>query len=134
MKRILMSAALAVAACAFAMPAPAQQRQTQIKLDLSPAGQVIAKKYLSTPNPQMQGMMTRAVDLTKRQKAVIDAPKFDLNQFTSLLRQREQLQTQMMKLSNDRLLQMLREFSEADRSAFVRGMANPQVIPAPATK
>lgn len=122
-----------VAACVLAAPAAAQQR-AEIKLNLSPAGQAVAKTYLGTPDPQIQALAKRGAEVMQRQKALIAAPKLDLVQFAALMRQREQVQSQLARRSNDRMLQMLRELSEADRVAFLRGISNPTLAPAPAAK
>lgn len=123
----------ALAACVLAIPAAAQQ-QAQIRLDLSPTGEAVVKRYLGAPNPQAQALTQRAADLNRQVKAVLAAPKLDVARFGALLRQQEQLQSQLMRLANDRMLRMLNELSEADRTAFVRGMSNPVMTPAQPAK
>ena len=93
---------------------------------------MIAKRYLSTPDPQAKALAARANDLTQRQRALIAAPKLNLAQFTAVLRQQEQLRGQIVRMANDRMLKMLGEMSEPDRTAFMRGLSNPP--PAPARK
>lgn len=129
MRRFWLGAA--VAAAVTAGPAVAQQQQqARIQINLSPAGQAVAKRYLSTPNPPAVALQKRGVELSQQLRATIAAPKLDVARFGTLLRQQEQLQGQMMRMANDRMLRMLGELSEADRVAFVRGMANPVMIPA----
>lgn len=129
MKPTLIGAVL-TAVCAFAVPVAAQQ-QAQVRLNLSPAGEAVAKRYLGTPDPKVKVLAERMGEVLRQQRALVAAPKFDLVRLAALLRQREQLQGQMMRVSNDRLLEMLRQLSEADRVAFARGMSSPTMVPAP---
>lgn len=133
MTRRMIGAALAAAVGMAAVPATAQQK-AQVRLNLTPAGQAVAKRFMGAPDPQLVAMNQRAVAVVQRQKALIAAPRLDLVQFAAVLRQREQLQSQIMRHSNDRMLKMLGELSEADRVAMMRGMSNPIITPAPARK
>lgn len=134
MSRFRLCAALAVMA-SVAGPAAAQQQQTRIQMNLSPAGQTVVKRFLSTRDPQAVALAQRATAISAQLKPVVAAPKLDLARFGALLRQQEQVQTQAMRAGNDRMLRLLGALSEADRVAFVRGMANPVLVPAqPARK
>lgn len=133
MSRILIRAAVAAAVYAAATPAAAQQG-AQVRLNLTPAGQAVAKRYLGTPDPQAQALAARANDIGRRQQALVAAPKLDLVQFAVLLRQQEQIRSQLIRMANERLLKMLRELSEADRVAMMRGLSNPTPVPAPPRK
>ena len=128
MIRFLLSAALVAAT-----PAAAQQGM-RLSFNLSPAGPAIAKRYLATPDPQAKALAARANDLTQRQRALVAAPKLNLAQFAAVLRQQEQLRSQIVRMANDRMLKMLGEMSEPDRTAFMRGLSNPTPAPAPARK
>lgn len=128
------AAALAAVLSITAVPGAAQQRTMQLRLDLSPAGQAVAKRYLGTPDPQAQALAARVAEVGRRQKAMVAAPRLDLVQFAASLRQQEQLQGQMMRMANDRMLRMLRELSEPDRVAMLRGLSNPTPVPAPPAK
>lgn len=129
----VVGAVLAGLALAAAAPVAAQQ-QARIQLNLSPAGETIVKRYLGQPDPQLQALAKQSAQVAQQQKALAGAPKFDMVQFAAAMRRMEQIQGQATRRSNDRMLQMLRELSEADRAAFVRGMANPIPVQPPVKK
>lgn len=120
-------------------PAMAQQPQPpqqgiKLSFNLSPAGQAVAKRYLGVPNPQTKVFAERAAALSQRQRAMVAGPKLDMAQFAAVLRQQEQLQAQVMRTGNDRLLKLLGELSEADRIAFLKGLSSPTAAPLPPRK
>ena len=119
--RIVLGAALA--ATTLAMPAAAQQPRAQVKLDVSPAGQAVMKKYLGTRDPQMEALAQQLRGVAGQMQALPRAPKLDLAKMQGLMRQQESLESQLRRRSNDRSLAMLREMSEADRLKFLRGLA-----------
>ena len=136
MIRTVLFAALAVGLVVgpgVATPVAAQQR-AQIKLNLSPAGEAVAKRYLGGPDPQIQAMAKQLAEIMQQQRALVTAPRLDLARFTALMRKREQLQGQMTRRSNDRMLQLLGELNEADRIALLRGLSNPVPAPGPPAK
>ena len=109
---------------AVAAPVAAQQapQQRQIKLDVSPAGQAVMKKYLGSPDPQAQALVKQMQGVVGQLRALPKAPKLDLARMQALMRQQETLESQLRRRSNDRTLAMLREMSEADRLKFLRGL------------
>ncbi len=120
MIRILLAGALV----ALAMPAAAQQAapQRQVKLDVSPAGQAIMKRYLGAPDPQVQALMKQLQGTVGQLRQLPQAPKLDLARMQALMRQQETLETQLRRRGNDRTMAMLREMSESDRLKFLRGL------------
>lgn len=118
--RLVLSALMA----AVAVPLAAQQapQQRQIKLDVSPAGQAIVKKYLGTGDPQAQALVKQLQGTVGQLRALPKAPKLDLTRMQALMRQQESLEGQLRRRSNDRTIAMLREMSEADRLSFLRGL------------
>lgn len=131
MKRLLIAAALAAS---VAMPASAsasaQQQGMQINFNLTPAGQAIVKRYLSSPDPRAKALSDRANAIAQRQRAIAAAPKVDVAAFAAGLREQEQLRGQVTRIANDRMIKMLTEMSEPDRVGFLRGLSNP--VPASA--
>lgn len=123
--------ALAVPAAPQASTPPAAARG-QVWLNISPAGQAIAKKYLGTPDPEMVQLAQRGAGLAQKIRALSAAKTLDMVQLATLIRQQETLQSAMRKRSNDRMLAMLGEMNEADRISFVRGIATAQPPKAPA--
>lgn len=125
---------MVLAAC-LAVPVAAQQPQgMRINFNLSPAGQAIAKRYMTTPDPQAKPLAARANAIAQKQRALVNAPKIDLAQFAAGLREQEKIRGQIVKLANDRMIKMLGEMSEADRVGFLRGLANPMPAAAPPKK
>ena len=115
---------IALGALALAAPLAAQQPQqrVQVKMDVSPAGQVIMKKYLGTRDPQVMTLLTQIQGVAGQLRQLPRAPKLDLAKMQQLMRQQESLQAQIQRRNNDRTLQMLREMTEADRLKFLRGL------------
>ena len=131
MKQVLIGAALAAGA---GLPAVAQQPAQQgvrLNFNVSPAGQAVMKKYMSTPDPQAKALAEQANAVAQRQRALIAAPKLNLAQFAAGMRQQEALRAQITKLANDRMIKMLGEMNDADRVGFLRGLANPMPASAP---
>lgn len=95
--------------------------RTQMHFDVSPAGQAVMKKYLGVPDPAFVALAKQLQEVAVQVKGLGAAPKLDMGRLEQLLRQQEQLQAQMRKRSDDRLLAMLGEMSEADRLGFARG-------------
>lgn len=121
MKRLLLAAVLvAVAAPVAAQQAP---KPGQIKLDVSPAGQAIMKKYLGAPDPEAQALIKQMQGVVGQLRALPGQPKLDLARMQALMRQQESLEAQLRRRSNDRTIAMLRELSEPDRLKFMRGLA-----------
>lgn len=130
-------ALIAAAAACVALPAAAQQAPQQgvrINFNLSPAGQAIAKRYLSTPDPQAKPLADRANAIAQQQRALVAAPKLDLAKFAAGLHEQEKIRGQVVRLANERMLKMLGEMSEPDRLGFLRGLANPMPASAPPKK
>lgn len=121
MKRLVLAALIA----AVASPIAAQQapQQRQVKLDVSPAGQAIIKKYMGSPDPQAQAMLKQLQATVTQIRTLPQAPKLDLARMQTLMRQQESLEGQLRRRGNDRTIAMLREMSEADRLKFLRGLA-----------
>ena len=113
----------AALAAALAMPAAAQQQRAQVKLDVSPAGQAVMKKYLGSPDPQTQGLAKQLQGVVGQLRTLPRAAKLDLPRMQALMRQQETLEAQLRRRTNDRTIAMLREMSEADRLKFLRSLA-----------
>ena len=120
MIRLLLAGALVALAAPVAAQQPAPQRQ--IKLDVSPAGQAVMKRYIGTGDPQAQALMKQLQGVVGQLRALPKAPKLDLARMQTLMRQQEAIETQLRRRSNDRTLAMLREMTEADRLKFLRGL------------
>ena len=118
------AALLALAAVAApTVPAGAQQTaQRQVKLDVSPAGQAIMKKYLGARDPGIDGLLKQLQGVVGQLRQLPRAQKLDLARMQGLMRQQETLQSQISRRNNDRTLAMLREMSEVDRLKFLRGL------------
>lgn len=126
MNRFLILAAL------FAAPAPAQAPPApgtrQIKIDVSPAGQIVLKKYLGTRDPFIVQRIEQLRGVAQQMQVLSSAPRLDLVRLEALMRQQEALEGTIKRRGNDRTLAMLRELSDADRTKFVRSfrpMAKP---------
>lgn len=131
---LIVAAAACVAIPSAAQQAPTPQQGVRINFNLSPAGQAIAKRYLTTPDPQAKPLADRANAIAQRQRALLSAPKLDLAQFAAGLREQEKLRGQVVRLANERMLKMLGEMNDADRLGFLRGLANPTSAAAPPKK
>lgn len=121
MKRLVLAALIA----AVASPIAAQQapQQRQVKLDVSPAGQAIMKKYMGSPDLPAGALVKQLQATVAQMRALPQAPKLDLARMQALMRQQESLEAQLRRRGNDRTLAMLRELSEADRLKFLRSLA-----------
>ena len=121
----------------LAAPAFAQAPQPvtrQIKIDVSPAGQAVIKKYLlGAQDPFIVQRVQQLRTNAQQSVALADAPTLDLVRLESLLRQKEALQTAIQRRGDDRTLAMLKELPEADRIKFLRSLraAQPVATPAP---
>lgn len=127
---LVVIAALATSAAAQAPQAPPPGTR-QVRIDLSPAGQTIAKKYLAAPDPVIVERVSQLRGVAQQIAALSNAPKLDLVRLQALLRQQETLQASVQRRGNDRMLAMLRELSEADRLKLVRSfkVAQPSAKP-----
>ena len=129
---IKLSAPLALlAAPALAQAPPAGTRQ--VKIDVSPAGQVVLKKYLGAQDPYIVQRVQQLRTNAQQVAALANAAKLDLVRLEALMRQQEVLQTAIKRRADDRSLAMLKELPEADRIKFVRSFqaAQPVANPAP---
>lgn len=121
--------ALAAAGAAAAQaPAPGQR---QVKINVSPAGQAVLKRYLGTPDPAVARQLQQLRDAGRQVAALADAPRLDLVRLQALLRQQEATEAAIRRRGNDRTIAMLRELSEADRLSFVRSFRAGQAMAKP---
>ena len=124
MSRLLLLALGSLAATAAAQaPAPAPR---QIRIDVSPAGEVVVKRYLGTRDPFIVQRLEQLRGLAQQIASLANAPKLDLARLQALMRQQEALQAAVQRRGNDRTLAMLRELSENDRIKFARSFRSPQ--------
>lgn len=114
---VLLLATLAAPLAAQAPPPGARQ----IKIDVSPAGQAVLKKYMGGRDPAINERLQRVRAIAQQMGALSNAPRLDLVRLQALMRQQEALQADIQRRGNDRTLAMLRELSEADRIKFLRG-------------
>lgn len=108
----------AVAAPAAAQTPPPGTRQ--VRIDVSPAGQAVLKKYLGVADPAVVPMVNQLRATAQEMAGLANAPKLDLVRLRALMRRQETLQAAIQRRSNERTLAMLSELSEADRVKFVR--------------
>ena len=121
MRTILASLAIALmAASTGAQTSPSNTRQ--IKIDVSPAGQAVLKKYLGAPDPGMRPLAEQLAATSRETAAIADAPRVDLTRVQALMRRQESLQAAMTRRGNDRTLAMLKELPEPDRLKFLRSL------------
>lgn len=113
----------ALGAPAFAQ-APPQNRQ--VRIDVSPAGQAVIKKFLGTRDPAIVQQMGQLQSLAQRMVALSNAPQLDLARLQALMRQQEGIEAAIRRRGNDRMIAMLTALSPADRVKFVRSMRGAQ--------
>lgn len=119
----------------LAAPALAQAPQPvtrQIKIDVSPAGQAVLKKYLGAQDPFIVQKIQQLRANQQASVALADAPTLNLVRLEALMREKEALQTAVQRRGDDRTLQMLKELPEADRTKFLRSLRNAQPAAKPA--
>lgn len=109
----------ALGAPAFAQ-APPQNRQ--VRIDVSPAGQAVIKKFLGTRDPAIVRQMGELQSLAQQMVALSNAPQLDLARLQTLMRRQEGIEAAIRRRGNDRMIAMLTALSPADRVKFVRSM------------
>ena len=121
MRTILASLAVAlIAAPAVAQTPPPGTRQ--VRIDVSPAGQAVLKKYLGAPDPGMRPLAEQLAATSREMAAMADAPRLDLTRVQVLMRKQESLQAAMTRRGNDRTFAMLTALPEPDRLKFLRSL------------
>lgn len=121
MRALLASLAVVLlAAPSVAQTPPPGTRQ--IKLDVSPAGQAVLKRYLGAPDPGMRPLAEQMAAVSRQMVALADGQRLDLARVQVLLRRQESLQAAMVRRSNDRTLAMLTALPEPDRLKFLRSL------------
>jgi TolA-binding protein len=113
-------------AALVSMPLAAQQ-QARVNIKLSPAGEAIARSYSKAPDAGLKTLVERLRGLQGQVRTLSNAPQLDLARLTQVMRQQEAVQGQIARRNNDRLLGLLGRLTPADRTAFVRGLANPVI-------
>ena len=121
---------LALLAAPVAAQAPPPGTR-QVKLDVSPAGQAVLRKYMGGRDPAINERAQRIRAIAQQMGALSNAPRLDLVRLQALMRQQEALQADLQRRANDRTLAMLRELSEADRVKFLRGFRAAQAAAKP---
>jgi hypothetical protein len=111
-----------------APPAAAKPAARRIE-GVSDAGNAIFAKAQSTPDPDLIALVRQQRTVRDQLSAAALQTKVDVERVEELLRKSEELQGQIRTRNNDRMLAVLRELPEADRSAFLRG-----VLPKPAAR
>lgn len=128
MTRFLILLAALAAPAAAQTPPPGTR---QVKIDVSPAGQAVLKKYLGVRDPGVAPLVEQLRAVTRQMNALADAPRLDLARLQALMRQQEQADAAIKRRGNDRTLAMLRELSEADRLKFLRSFRAAQAAARP---
>jgi len=103
--------------------------QVQQKLpasSLSPAGQAAVTKYLGAPDPQIESMGRQMQNAAAQVRTLSTAPKIDLVKLEAAVHQQERLESAIRVRANSRMLALLKVLSDADRVAFLHGMAQVQ--------
>ncbi|MBV9748830.1 MAG: hypothetical protein JO157_08440 [Acetobacteraceae bacterium] len=121
MSRAVAILLLAASAAPAAQQAPPPGTR-QVRLNVSPAGQAVLKKYLGAPDPAVAPQMAQLRDVAQQMVALTNGPKLDLVRLQALLRRQEAIEASVKHHNNDRTVQMLGEMSEADRLSFVRSL------------
>jgi hypothetical protein len=124
--RIALLVLALLAGSATAQTPPSGGRQ--IRLDVSPAGQAVLKKYLATPDPVVQQQAHQLQGLGQQLEGIASAPTLDGARLRAVMRQQEAVEAAIKRRNNDRMVSMLGELSAADRIKFVRSF---RVRPAP---
>lgn len=121
MRALVASVAVALlAAPSVAQTPPPGTRQ--VKIDVSPAGQAVLKKYLGAPDPGMRPLAEQMAAVSRQMVALADGQRLDLARVQTLLRRQEGLQAAIVRRSNDRTLAMLAALPEPDRLKFLRSL------------
>lgn len=119
MSRLLALSALAtMSVSAGAQTPPPGTRQ--VKIDVSPAGETVLKKYLGVRDPAIGPILDQLRAVSQQIAGMANTPKLDLVRLRALMRRQESLQAAVQRRGNDRTLAMLSELSEADRVKFLR--------------
>ena len=132
MSRAALLALALLTAPALAQTPPPGARQ--IRLDVSPAGQAVLKKYLSTPDPVVAQQARQLQGLGQQLEGIASAPTLDGARLRAVMRQQEAVEATIKRRNNERMVAMLGELSAADRIKFVRSFRNAQPGPSPARR
>lgn len=125
---------LATAPATAAPPPPAPPGNVR-QITLSTPGRAIAEKHFAEPTPEILAVAKQAQDVKRQIAALIGQPMIDIAKLQTLVRQDEKLQADLRRLSNDRMIGLLKALPEADRGAFLRGVtASAPPAPPPAPK
>lgn len=107
--------------------------QVQVKIDVSPAGQAVLKKYLGVRDPVVVQHVEQLRAVGQQIGTLANAPRLDLGRLQALMRQQEAIGAAIQRRTNDRTLAMLGELSEADRLKFVRSLRDARAGAKPPT-
>ena len=120
MSRLLALAVAILSAPALAQTPPPGARQ--VKIDVSPAGQMVLKKYLGVRDPALVPLVEQLGAVSRQMAGLADSPRAGLARLRALMRRQEGIQVAIQRRGNDRTLAMLGELSEADRVRFLRSL------------
>ena len=103
------------------------------RVPLSPEGTAIAARLQDHRRARIMGEKDRRVAQIQMDLAAIRQEKaqflsgatVDVDKLEPLMRREEALQTELRAKQNDRLLELLRALSDADRVALLQNLANP---------
>jgi hypothetical protein len=123
MKALLPLALLLAATPVVAQQPPAQPRPAPRQIEgMSEEGNAIFAKAQTAPDPQLLALVRQQRVLRDQLAAAALATKVDVERVGALLRKGEEVQTQIRARNNDRMLAVLTQLPEADRSIFLRGV------------
>jgi hypothetical protein len=123
MKALLPLALLLAATPGLAQQPPAQPRPAPRQIDgMSEAGNAIFAKAQAAPDPQLLALVRQQRVLRDQLAAAALQTTVDVDRIGALLRKAEDVQSQIRARNNDRMLAVLTQLPDADRSIFLRGV------------
>lgn len=132
---VLLVAGAAHAAASLAKPTAAAPSPTVVRFPgVSEAGNAVLAKAQTTPDPQLQALARQLKAIRDQLTSAVMAPLIDVEKISGILRQQDDLQSQIRIEQTDHWVTILQQLPSEDRGTVLRTMllAKPRKGAAPA--